>query len=215
MKTLIITALVCSALSSFANSYTFRPSDRDLNDLDHHEATTWGITWDIPDGEVITGARLTINNIWDWKVESDSLFIHLLDDPHKGVHSQIDNSGDNVMSDAFSGQGVYLDTWHDSVGGHDRNFDYVYDFSASDLSFLANYITDPNTELTTRWGYTYYSSADFGFGFDPDCHYYNSGVCFVITTSERSVPDTGSTLGLLFCGCLAVFGASRLRLLKS
>jgi hypothetical protein len=190
MKSLLAAAVLAGAIS--ANAIVFTPTPGDLGDLDHHKATTWGITWNVPTGEVITGAKLTIKNIWDWQVESDKLFIHLLDDPRSGVTSIYDNTADNVISDYFSGQGVLLTSWSDPYGGHARNFDLVYNFTSANLTTLRNYLTDPNP----------YGTGDFGFGLDPDCHYYNSGVTFEIIT--KRVPDNGSTLLLMSLGLLGL-----------
>ena len=174
-----------------ASAITFSPTPADLGDLDHHQATTWGISWTVPAGQQITGATLTIKNIYDWQQEYDQLYIHLLDNPAKGVVSISDNTADNVFQDYFSGQGRYLTTFSDPYGGAPRNFNFVYNFTAADLTTLGNYLnTAPGT------------AANFGFGFDPDCHYYNDGVYFEIRTA--SVPETGSTVVVLSIGLLAL-----------
>jgi len=191
MKSLLVAATVLAGAIS-ANAIVFTPTPADLGDLDHHNATTWGITWSVPSGQTITGATLTFKNIWDWQVESDKLFIHLLDDPASGVNSVVDNSADNVLSDYFSGQGVLLTTWSDPLGGAARNFDLVYTFTSANLTTLRNYLADSHP----------LGAGDFGFGLDPDCHYFNSGVCFEITTT--SVPDSGATILLTLLGLLGL-----------
>ena len=191
MRFLLAAAAVLAGITS-ATAVTFTPNPSDLGDLDHHNATKWGINWAVPAGETISGAKLTIKNIWDWKVENDKLFIHLLDDPTLGVTSIVDNTADDVISDYFSGQGVLLTTWTDPYGGYARNFDLVYTFSAANLVTLNNYLTDWNPAGT----------GDFGFGFDPDCHYYNGGITFEITT--KRVPDNGSTILLMSLGLLGL-----------
>ena len=190
-KLFLIFAFISVVAPSFAGTFTFTPNPANLGNLDHHQATTWGISWTVPQGQLITGAQLKITNIYDWRVENnDALFIHLLNNPANGVTFFADNTNDNVVSDFFSEQGVLLDTWSDPAGGTARNFDYVFNFTSDQLNTLNSYIAD---------------GSNFGLGFDPDCHYYNSGASFVITTSgvpytQTSVPDSGATLLLFSLG---------------
>jgi len=194
-----------------AATFTFTPNDNsgdadDLFDLDHHYAYTWGIQFDIPVGQQITGATLRIDNIWDWRPENDMLFIHLLDDPSatnsRLVRSIEDNTNDTVISDYFGPNGL-LTTWSDPVGGVNNGFDLVYSFTAAQLATLTSYVTDsrPTDSGSTRYG-------DFGIGFDPDCHYYNTGIKLTITTGTSSVPDGGATV-VLAGGAMLVLAAFR------
>ena len=253
MKKLFLTAFFLSVgfNTLSAGYYSFKPSDADLGDLDHHNATTWGITWDgIPAGQSIVSATLTIKNIRDWKVENnDALFIHLLDNPKKttsGLKVVVDDPNDNVRSDYFKGQGTYLDTWTDTRTTMDEylknskgqyvkdsngnristNTDYIYHFTEDDLEALTQYITNanapvmkqvyvPRTKVNGKWVAAHYDTVvdyyqdDFGFGFDPDCHYYNDGVSFVIRTAAASVPEGGSTLALMGAALIAALGVRR------
>jgi hypothetical protein len=199
IKLALVSALFSAAITpAFAGIFTFTPTPANLGNLDHHMAVTWGMSWEVPQGQMITGAQLKISNIYDWRVENnDALFIHLLNNPANGVTFFADNTNDNVVSDFFSGQGVLLDVWSDPFGGSARNFDYVFNFTPDQLVTLANYLND---------------GGNFGLGFDPDCHYYNSGASFVITTSgipdtQTNVPDASATVMLfgLGLGGLAYF----------
>lgn len=68
------------------------------------------------------------------------------------------------------------------------NFDLVYDFGALGLLDTLNAYT-----ATTPGS----GKANLGFGIDPDCHYYNSGVEFtVINTNPIPEPATIALLGL-------------------
>lgn len=190
--------------SAHALTFTFSPTPGDLGDFDHHTATTWGISnINIPAGQVITGATLKITHIWDWQVENDKLFIHLLDSPATGVTNFADNTNDNVISDYFSGQGVLLTTWTDPYGGSNgaHAIDFTYTFTASQLTSLSSYINNATPA----------NKAVFGLGFDADCHYYNDGVSFEITTAPQSVPDSGASAMLLGVGLLTL-GLVRRRL---
>jgi hypothetical protein len=51
----------------------------------------------------------------------------------------------------------------------------------------------------------------FGLGLDPDCHYYNSGITFTITTQstiQQPVPEPSSLLGLAL-GMFPLAGLAR------
>ncbi|HUS36818.1 MAG TPA: hypothetical protein VM680_15830 [Verrucomicrobiae bacterium] len=178
---MLATALLAGVAT--ASAVTFNAGE--IGDLDHHLAASWGISYQVPAGYKITSATLTIKNIWDWKQENDALFIHLLDDPKANVQYFTDNTTDTVILDYFAGQGRLLTTWSDPLGGVSRNFDLVYNFTAGDINVLNGYLADTKAS----------GNGDFGFGFDPDCHYYNDGISFVINTAK--VPEGGSTLAFL------------------
>jgi hypothetical protein len=199
MKKLLTFCFVSTlALAARADTFTFTPSDADIGDLDHHYAYTWGINLNLPSDSKIVGATLTIQNIWDWRVENDKLFIRLLDDPSAGIKTFLDNTNDNVLADYFLGQGTSLTTWTDPKGGYDRGFDFTYNFTASQLDALTSYITNGHTA----------GNADFGIAFDPDCHYYNDGISLSVQTSK--VPDGGMSVVLLGLGLLAISGIRRI-----
>ena len=77
---------VGASLASAQTTKTFVPSNTDLSDLDHYYSYTWGIDNVVPAGQIITGAKLTITNIWDWTVEDDILYVNMLDNPASGVN---------------------------------------------------------------------------------------------------------------------------------
>lgn len=172
-----------------AGVYTFQPAPADLWDLDHYKYYTWGIGWSIPDGETLTGATLFIDNINDWQVEPDILYIHLLDDPTIGVTSGTDNQN---PADHFQGQGVLLTTYTDDDGWPNPPEDWIYTFAATQLDDLESYL----------------ANGVFGFGFDPDCHYFNDGITLTIETTE-TVPEP--SVGLLVSVGLGLAGWGKRR----
>lgn len=177
-RAIVIAGVLAVVGTAHAAEYTFRPEPRDLNDLDHYYNYTWGIGWSPQNGEVITEATLSFRNIYDWQVEEDHLYIHLLDSADLGVVEHFDDQGDG---DAFVGQGVLIDDWNDPNGGNDTGFDLVYKFTDKNLiGTLTQYAQDGN----------------FGFGIDPDCHYFNEGVKFVIQTEVVPEPMTIAGLGV-------------------
>ncbi len=195
MKKVVFSCLcaVAFALQAKANVYSFAPTPGNLGNLDHNLFFTWGLSWAVPSGEKITSASLTFSKIWDWRVEPDALFIHLLDTAPLGVNSFTDNEqgGDFFASSYFNSLGVShvkIGEWSDPYGGDASKAQNVtFTFNASQLAALQGYISNATP---SGW-------AMFGFGFDPDCHYFNSGVTFTINTQKNSVPEAGSTLGFL------------------
>jgi hypothetical protein len=196
MRTLLFVIAFGLAATTSANAglTVFRPTPNDLSELPHAEYFTWGINFTLPSNEKITGAVLTFTNIWDWVKESDDhLFIHLLDNPKAGVTSYVDNQGGG---DNFAKQGKLVSSWSDSAGGKPRNFNLVLDFGKLGL------LDALNAYATTKPGK---GKANFGFGIDPDCHYYDNGVTFTITTEPTKptipIPEPASAL-LIAAGCL-------------
>ena len=154
----------------------------DLDDLDHWYYYQWVIDWSIPAGEDIVSAALRFDDINDWVVESgDSLYIHLLDfttSDTPGVTYYYDGQGGG---DNFGTQGVSLPTYHDYGASPE---DWSHTFTAAEIASLTSYAADGR----------------FGFGFDPDCHYFNNGVSFQITTSRVPEPATVMLFGAGFLG---------------
>jgi len=189
MKKIVLLAIALmiamSAVAANATVYNFTPSDKDLGDLDHTKYYKWGINW-THTSETITGATLKIFNIHDWQHEVDSLYIHLLDNPPLGVTSGNDADGG---SNHFAGIGKWIGTWTDPYGDPSHKANPIYDLGA--LGLLANV-------------QTYAADGRLGFGFDPDCHYYNDSIQVSITTGPPppSVPEPSvlSMLGLGLSG---------------
>ncbi len=190
MKQILFAALflivALAGTSSQAAVYFFTPSQPDLQDLDHYDYKSWGIDWSQHVGERIIGATLTIKNIWDWTREyNDRLYIHLLDDPRLGVRTYHDNQqgGDN-----WAGRGPHITTWTDPYGGRSRNFDLVVNLNAAQLASMNDFAMD----------------GGFGFGFDPDCHYFNDGISLTVQTEDRVTgtpePATMALFGLGLAG---------------
>ena len=173
MKRLFVLAFVLGvvtlATSTEAAVYFFTPSQPDLLDLDHRWNKSWGIDWSSHAGETITGATLTFRNIWDWKPETDILFVTLLNNPALGITTIWDGE-DGVNQ--FAGMGPLVGTWTDPVGGTPSGFDLTFNFDASLLASLNTFAADGR----------------FGIGFDPDCHYFNDGVSLTITTADNPPP---------------------------
>jgi hypothetical protein len=118
----------------------------------------------------------------------DRLATHLLDNPSSGIKSGSDVDGGN---DYFNGshpdkysQQVLVANWSD-IDGPLTKTNLSYDFYELGL------LDELNAYAATAPGT---GKANFGFGIDPDCHYYNDGITFVITTSQNVVPAPGAVL---------------------
>ena len=190
MKSLL--GLICATaliISTFgmagAATYDFQPTPVDLNDLNHWKYYTWGIDWDVPAGETIVGASLFFDNIEDWRVEYNVLYVHLLDSATAGTTSGYDY----LPGDQFKDLGILI------YEGHLPNWpqDITIDFTADELSTLVSYLVDGN----------------FGFGFDPDCHYYNDGITFTIETVPTHETPLPAAVWLFGSGLVGLIGLRR------
>jgi len=180
MALLLAVACLVAAPASGA-VYTYMPSPDELWELEHQWAYEWGFEWTHTD-ETITNVVLTYDNIWDWRVEIDNLYTHILDDPTIGTNRYWDNEGGG---DYFAGN-TLVGTWHDPAGGSPTGFDLVYDFA--DLGLVDDFA------LAALDG-------TVGFGIDADCHYYNDGITLKVYTECSTVPEPG-TMALLGIGLL-------------
>lgn len=220
MKTLrlvltVLVVIVLLPLVAQATNYTFTPSDPDIEGLDHNYYYGWritsdGLATDLANGFTITSATLTFKNITNWDSATNVLNTYLFASPPKKPYQ-----GDWITSDTlwkkYDGELSNTVTWRDDSGNtmtptlvgswHDTNgpnitTNLVYNFGIlgllDDLEFAAK-------------------DGSFGFGFDPDCHYYNDGVTLAIQTGTSSVPEPSSLL-LLSLGLLgSVVGIRRRR----
>jgi hypothetical protein len=200
MRTLlsVIAFGLAAVASANARLVAFQPTPTDLSDLPHEYYFTWGINFTLAQDEKITGAALTFTNIWDWtKENNDHLYVHLLDNIKSGSRSYVDNQGGG---DNFAGKGALVGDWSDPVGGTSRNFNLVFDFGSLGLLGTLN-----DFAMTTPGK----NKVNFGFGIDPDCHYYNNGVTFTMTTEITTpiihIPEP-ATMAMLAIGGLLLRG---------
>ena len=210
-------------------TFTFQPKPGDLYDLPHDGAYSWGINFDLVEGQVITGAKLEIKNLYN-EVDNEwnALWIDLLDNAPAGIKQYYDG-GATSDADYFSsgmelarlhwnednndymyqkkvngrwtwvyGPGINDGLYMQRAGGPDmlidgdRNNLVTIDFTGQELAALTSSLSNDN----------------FGFGFDPDCHFYNCGIKFTMKTKTTPVPEP-TLLSLLGCGLLGLLFVRR------
>lgn len=186
-----------------ADTYWLKPNDggrraanwngtsdmaNDLWDLDHGQYYTWVVGGNIPEGQKIAEATLFFNDIRNWRYnEENNLWVHLLDFDNPGhvVPGTYRNRDTQWgQADQFAGQGVLLNQWHNLSGTAQ---DITYIFSRSEIAAMNTYIED----------------GLLGLGFDPDCHFYNNGICLKVETVPVPVPGA-LLLGVLGLGTTLV-----------
>jgi hypothetical protein len=226
-KWILAACLTGVVVGANAGVYTYVPPDRDLWDLDHTKAYAWGLKPSIPLSETITSATLTINDIYDWQVETNFLNVTLLNTPPAHGTSTTTGSTTNYVvtkTDAEAG-GSYWESpgawdgykrmfqWSDSNGPATHNklvFDFtnLYVYNEAGTTLLS---TIPTGGATLADLNSYFQSGGFfGIGFDPDCHYYNSGIELKLTTSPSTTSVPGPLAAVPFAlGLLAAFRRKR------
>lgn len=221
------TPLDPSGLSGINDNYlTDRPSNFD--NLNGQYAYTWGFNHGLDLSKVeITSAKITFLNIRNWDRSDYTLHLSLLnlDNNNEEVPIGInkiwdgDRPGDkleqNYDSDNRKELNVYSSAdakfingdWNDDriinywyTGWDEEGSDITYDFSKgtnSEISFLNAFAAD----------------GTIGLGFDPDCHFYNSGISFSLTTALKPPSDVPepTTMLLFGTGLAALAGLRRKR----
>ncbi len=173
-------------------------------DLDHHRAYTWRIgNVVVPQGHVITGARLTFTSIRNWDTNPNRLFVHLLDSAkNSGVNWFTDASGAPVpvaqIQDNFAGSLYNSNPLVNAGTGNTFLFDqsfsttatnFVYNFNQAQVNALIAYLANDGI---------------FALGLDPDCHFWNNGIKLEIFTQKAAVPEP-ATLTLLGTGLAGLY----------
>lgn len=194
---LVMVAVICAGASAWAGTYAYYPSPANLNNLDHWKYCSWGVDLtNIPAGETITSATLYFDSIDNWLggCEENYLYIHLLDSPAPGFTEWPDVLGG--YGDDWGGAGPLVATYSDSAYGAEN---LQYDLGSLGL-------------LDTFKAYAADGTA--GFGFDPDCHYWNEGARLDVSTRTSDVPEPSSIMLILTGGIPALGMALRRRRMR-
>jgi len=225
--------------SYVTSTTTFRTDPLNNNiefELDHHYAYTWGITsaangsqntytglkdqLKVGTGWEVVSVKVTFEDIWDWvKEDNDRLWLTLVDtdfkggsgkDLKKGVTEYSDNADD--IESADPGKNYFkndktkvIGYWTDPKGGNKNDaINVTFTFNSTQISSLVAYINNGGATGSNAGNY-----ADFGLAFDPDCHYYNTGIKLEVVTKKYYVPDGGASVALLGAGVLTVAALRR------
>jgi hypothetical protein len=213
--------------STWAETFNWSPgnsSTDNLNDLDHYMAITWRISGvNVPTGQTITGAKLTITNIRNWQPSStDKLFINLLDTAK--VITPYNRPTNTTLTDSFGVTYTADLTFPSQIVDYFDNTSNTkvvrestsrmslaepnppFDASGVGMTYMLDFANVPNALATLQ---TFVANGnDFAFGFDPDCHYFNTGLTFSLTTSPASVPEPTS---IVLLGTMAAIVMHKLR----
>ncbi len=191
-KIIMISVLVLAGVINTNTTQTFYAppgndprQPNDLWDLDHYYFYVWDIELDIPQGQTVVSANLSIDNINNWIVEDeDVLYMSMLanDDITAAVDDGVispwfnvymGHDGQSQKGNELDGYGMTIDVFTDDneVSQQENpSENYTYTFTNAQLDVLNSLIID---------------DGGFGLGFDPDCHYYNDGIYLTIVTSDQ------------------------------
>ena len=157
-----------------AATYIFEPSpSSDLWDLDHDKYYTWGIDWNLPQGETIAAATLSFDDVRNNDSGLNDLYVQLLDSASNGVAVGTDNP---AFGNYFANQGIQL---YHGINLSNTALDIDVIFNSGQIITLLDYLKDGN----------------FGLGFDPDCYFYNDEITLTLNTVNTPIPGAIFLLG--------------------
>jgi PEP-CTERM motif len=201
-----------------AHASTKSWTNTSLEDLAHGTDYTWKVdngSWSIPANEYIVSAYLDITALNNWlEPEADYMNIYLLNNPYSTPTHWPTKS----LLTTFMDQNWYTQTYQDweiigqtcTGSGRHRHCTPKYGWvtktrtvnPAEDFQY---YLTSGQIALLIQ----YLSDGKFGIGFDPNCHYDDTGMTFTIVTAKIPQVPEPATMLLLGLGLVGLAGARR------
>lgn len=220
-KTIFFGAVVFITSISTANAaITFEPGRKDIWDLNHDYAFSWKIDLntqvDLTQVE-IKSASLSFEDIRNWDTNSYDMYVRLLDSQvATGVDGwrQSNNYNDlaykwdnEAAGDALEGNGTLLAQF-----SSDANKAYSSDpsLTGTEIPGVNNSKYRPDWGVDVTFNFTGDALDDLkafalndgviALGFDPDCHFWNEGISFSLTTSPKGVSGVPEPTSMLLFG---------------
>jgi hypothetical protein len=188
VKMMMFVVLALGGLVASASA-AFTPPGRYLQDLDHSKYYVWNIDLGLINPQEITGASVTFNSIYDWGGgnENDVLYVHLLD-----WQSSLKRR-ETYLTKPWIIKGIDTKNTLDQFGTANliAKLEVSEDIGIGRASARTFSVDFSNTLLDTLK--TYGADGKIALGFDPDCHFYDNGVEFTVTTTPV-VPVPGAIL---------------------
>ncbi len=197
MKRFYIIIGILAALCGSAQATTITASS--IPQMSYQYGYEWGIN--LGSGVQLTSASITLNATVA-NTTLGYLYVSLLDTtPVSGITSTSGNSesGTDFWSTKVTGNNSAGKPKYVSIATLDYGTGWGSgnkDGKTVTINITGNALTDLNSYLST-------SPTGFNIGFDPDCIYTFSSLCFTYTT-RSVVPDTASTVLLLGVGLLGL-----------
>lgn len=222
-RTFIAIVGLSAALAVNAATYSFVPSDGagdpdDIWDLDHYKYFTWGIkNFSLPVGQVVTSATLTFNNINNWTASENNgtnwLNVWLMDRALVEGNFTTGTAADGKLKMYADNQAPsdIFDTWQPTI--NKTKIGVYTDYSGGPNGDVINLTFNFSLYQISKFNQYIQNGNNFALGFDPDCHYWNTGVNFQVITAEAgnstNVPDQTATLALISIGLASILGFRR------